>query len=180
VVPEAPLESHEAGLAPAEDGWFVVNVRDAAWFTSEAFGSACRFESPAAWFRELGINIRVLEPGQSNCLYHGESNQEAFLVLAGEAKLLVEEEERPLRQWDFVHLPPWTEHVAVGAGDGPCVILMVGARSDDEKLRYPVSELARRYGASAEQETDSASEAYARFSRPRPARPESWDRLPWA
>jgi len=180
VVREARLEQGESGLEPVEDGWFVANVRDVAWYTSDAFGSACRFESREAQFAELGVNLRVLEPGQSNCLYHGESNQEAFLVLHGEALLLVEGEERPLRQWDFVHLPPMTEHVAVGAGDGTCVILMVGARGEDEKLHYPVSELAARYGASAEQETDSAPEAYARFTRPRPERPASWGRLPWA
>jgi uncharacterized cupin superfamily protein len=180
MVQEARLEPNESGLEPVEDGWFVVNVRDVAWFTSDAFGSACRFESAQASFGELGVNLRVLEPGQPNCLYHGESNQEAFLVLHGEALLLVDGEERPLRQWDFAHLPPMTEHVAVGAGDGPCVILMVGARSEDEKLHYPVSELAARYGASAEQETDSPDEAYARFARPRQGRPASWERLPWA
>src|SRR4051795_8132400 len=119
MVPEARLEQTESGLAPAEEGWFVVNVRDAAWFTNDEGGSACRFESDGAWFRGLGINIRVLEPGRPNCLYHGESQQEAILVLSGEATLLVEGEERPLHQWDFVHLPAWAEHVTVGAGEGP-------------------------------------------------------------
>jgi uncharacterized cupin superfamily protein len=180
VVPEAPLEQTESGLAPAGDGWFVVNVRDAAWRTNEAFASTCIFENPEFWFRELGINVRVLQPGKANCLYHGESQQEAILVLAGEALLLVEGEERPLRQWDFVHLPAWTEHVVVGAGDGPCALLMVGARSEEEKLRYPVSELAARYSASAEQETASAEEAYAPFPASTPGRPAGWDSLPWA
>ena len=92
-------------------------------------------------------------PGEPNCLYHSESQQEAFLVLSGEGKLLVEGEERPIRQWDFVHCPAGTEHVFVGAGDGPCAILMIGARTPDEQLLYPVSELAARYGASAEEET---------------------------
>jgi Cupin domain len=81
-----------------------------------------------------------------------ESDQEAFLVLSGECRLLVEGEERRLRPWDFFHCPSWTEHAFVGAGDGPCVILMAGARSADAQGRYPVSKLAARYGASVEEE----------------------------
>ena len=160
--------------------WFTVNVRDTPWMTHETFGSACRFEDREAPFPQLAINLRVLQPGQPNCLYHQESPQEDFLVLAGECLLLVEGEERPLRAWDFVHSPPGTEHVFVGAGDGPCVILMVGARDPDEKLLYPASELAARYGASAESETTSPEEAYAAYPPPKPERPEGWDELPWA
>ncbi len=177
---EARLEESPSGLKPTTEGWFVLNVRDAAWSTHEAFGSACRFDAPDAQFPDLGINLRVLQPGQPNCLYHSESLQEDFLVLAGECVLLVNGEERPLKAWDFVHCPPGTEHVFVGAGEGPCVILMTGVRSPDEELLYPVSELARRYGASAEQETTSPEEAYAPYARSQPGRPESWDKLPWA
>jgi uncharacterized cupin superfamily protein len=180
VVEEARLEETESGLKPTTDGWFVVNLRDTRWGTHDAFGSACSFESREAPFRQLGINVHVLQPGQPNCLYHGESNQEAFLVLHGECLLLVEGEERRLGQWDFVHLPADTQHVAVGAGDAPCAILMVGARAEDERLLYPESELAARYGASAERETASAEEAYARFNETKPGRPEGWERLPWA
>lgn len=179
-MPEAQLTDSGSGLEPAGDGWFVVNVRDVAWFTSGAFGSACRFESRDASFSQLGINLRVLEPGKSNCLYHTESEQEAFLVLSGECRLLVDGEERLLRPWDFVHCPPGTEHVFVGAGDGPCVVLMTGARSDDGQLLYPVSELAARYGASVEEETPDPKVAYAPFEPPRRERPANWDILPWA
>ena len=177
---EAPLTESESGLEPAGDGWFVVNVRDTAWFTSDAFGSACRFESREAFFPQLGINLRVLEPGKSNCLYHSESLQEAFLVLSGECRLLVDGEERLLGPWDFVHCPAGTEHVFVGAGEGPCVVLMTGARSEDEQLLYPVSELAARYGASVPEETPDPSKAYAPYESPRRERPAYWDSLPWA
>ena len=180
MVEEAQLEETESGLQPVSEGWFVVNVRDARWRRSDVGGAACAFEGPEAWFRQLGITLRVLEPGQANCLYHRESNQEDFLVLAGECLLLVEGKERSLRAWDFFHSPPNTEHVFVGAGEGPCVILMVGARSDDEELFYPVSELARRYGASVEKETDSPEEAYAPFPASEAARPSSWRELSWA
>ena len=177
---EAPLDDSGSGLAPAGDGWFVVNVQDAAWRTSDAFGARCSFESEKFWFRQLGINVSVLEPGQPRCLYHSESLQEAFLVLSGECRLLVEGEERLLRTWDFFHCPPGTVHVFVGAGDGPCAILMVGARSEDEQLLYPVTELAARYGASAEEETSDGEQAYARFEGPQQVRPSYWDSLPWA
>lgn len=161
--------------------WFVVNVRDAPWYTHrDAFGSRCSFESRDAPFEQLGINIRVLEPGQPNCLYHRESLQEDFLVLAGECLLLVAGEERKLQAWDFVHMPPGVEHVFVGAGQGPSVILMVGARSEEEELFYPVSELAQRYGASAEEDTPSPEVAYAKYGHHQPGRPDSWESLPWA
>jgi uncharacterized cupin superfamily protein len=179
-MPEAPLEDSGSGLAPAGDGWFVVNVRDAEWWNSEAFGSGTSFESRSFAFSQLGVNVSVIEPGQPSCLYHSESQQEAFLVLSGECRLLVEGGERLLKAWDFFHCPAGTEHVFVGAGDGPCVILMTGARTTDEKLLYPVSELAARYGASAEEETPDPRQAYARFERSERGRPSYWERLPWA
>ena len=179
-LPEAALADPGSGLVPSGAGWFVVNVRDAEWWTSETFGSGCAFESRDAWFSEFGINVSVLEPGSSNCLYHSESQQEAFLVLSGECKLLVDGDERLLRAWDFVHCPAGTEHVFVGVGEAPSVVLMVGARSQDEKLHYPVSELAAGYGASAEEATADPKQAYARFNRPERARPPYWDQLPWA
>jgi uncharacterized cupin superfamily protein len=177
---EARLEDSGSGRAPVGDGWFVSNVRDARWFSSDRFGSVCVFDSENAWFQQVGINIRVLEPGQPNCFYHSESQQEGSLVLSGECRLLVDGEERLLRQWDFFHCPAGTEHVCVGAGDGPCVILMVGARREDGRILYPVSELAARYGAGVETETANPEEAYARFEPPRPAKPPSWEQLPWA
>src|SRR5437588_8210286 len=79
--------------------WFVVNVRDARWWRHHAFGASCRFESRETPFEQLGVNIRVLQPGEPNCLYHSENLQEDFLVLAGECLLLVDGEERPLRAW---------------------------------------------------------------------------------
>jgi uncharacterized cupin superfamily protein len=184
-VPEAPLEDSGSGLAPAGDGWFVVSVRDAEWWTSEngekrPSGSECAFESREHWFRELGVRLHVLEPGEPNGLYHSESQQEAFLVLSGECTLLVEGEERRLRAWDFFHSPAGTEHIFVGAGDGPCVIFMAGTRSEGAQIRYAVSELAARYGASATEELSEPRQAYADFEPSRRARPSFWDRMPWA
>jgi uncharacterized cupin superfamily protein len=163
MVPEAPLEKTESGLVPKGEGWFVVNAKEARWLEHKTFGSGTTFEGDPE-FEQIGINIGVLEPGQPACLYHRENAQEDFLVLWGECLLLVEGEERRLKAWDFVHCPPWTEHVFVGAGDGPCGILAVGARGREE-IVYPVSELARRHGASAEQETPDPKQAYAPFGR---------------
>ena len=125
---EARLKQNESGLGPVTEGWFVVNTSSAAWLTHDVFGASCGFESPEAEFGELGIRLSVLQPGQPNGLYHAEDTQEDFLVLSGECLLLVEGEERRLRAWDFFHCPPMTEHILVGAGEGPCVILMTGTR----------------------------------------------------
>ncbi len=157
-------------------------MRDAEWWFSERRGARCAFESeygdPPVEFAQFGINVTVLEPGQTG-LYHAESNQEAFLILSGECALLVEDEERRLRPWDFFHSPPWTEHAFVGAGEGACVILMVGSRSGT-RVHYPVSELAARYGASVAEETSDWRQAYATVERFRRERPPNWARLPWA
>ena len=179
---EARLEDSGSGLTPVTEGWFVVNVRDAEWWFAESRGARCAFENeygnPPLEFGGLGINLTVLEPGQTT-LYHAEENQEDFLVLSGECALIVEDEERRLRAWDFFHAPPWTEHAFVGAGDGPCVILMTGARSGPG-VRYPVSGPAARYGASVAKETSDWRQAYANAELFRRVRPPSWASLPWA
>ena len=138
-----------------------------------------RPELPVHRFAQLGIILHVLQPGQPSGLYHAESKQEDFLVLAGECLLLVEGEERLLRAWDFVHCPPGTAHAFVGAGDGPCVIFMTGARTREKDTVYPRSDVARRHGAGVETETHSPSEAYGRFPHWQPERPESERGLPW-
>jgi uncharacterized cupin superfamily protein len=190
MVEEARLEAVDSGLTPATEGWFVVNARDAAWLRSDAFGARCLFEADTPVvrtrpdldvhrFAEVGFTLAVLVPGGPSGLYHAESNQEDFLVLAGECLLLVEGEERPLRAWDFVHCPPGTAHAFVGAGAGPCVIVMTGARSAGKTTVYPASQLARGHGAGVETETASPVEAYARFPHWRVGRPDAWDGLPW-
>ena len=45
MVGEARLEAVDSGLAPLSDGWFVVNVGEAAWLTNDAFGARCVFEA---------------------------------------------------------------------------------------------------------------------------------------
>jgi uncharacterized cupin superfamily protein len=169
-VPEAPLSRQDGGgLLPDAEGWFVVNVADAQATSSERFGTSSRFERPPeVRFPDFGFNVRVLEPGQPASLYHRENAQEVFLVLSGECVAIVEDEERPLRKGDLLYMPPGTAHVLVGAGDGPSTVIMAGTRKDPEELLYPVSELAARYGASAERETPSEDEAYGDTRAPRP------------
>jgi uncharacterized cupin superfamily protein len=178
-VPEARLEDTGGGLAPATEGWFVVNVRDSSWVTSDGRGACCIFEGGEVAFAELGYTLAVLEPGRSAGRYHREGTQEAFLVLQGECLLIVEGQERTLRTWDFFHCPPWTEHVLVGAGEGPCVIFMTGHHTDPDKLVYPRSELALRHGAGVEVETTKSAEAYAEFPKWEPRKPD-FTGLPWA
>ena len=177
MVPEAPLESTEHGLAPNGDGWFVLNARDARWRNGGPRGAVCGFEGEPE-FPQVGINLRVLAPGQPMAMYHWEADQEDFLVLAGQALLIVEGKERPLRQWDFVHCPPRTKHVIVGAGDRQCLLLAVGARdrsTGPDWGAYTVDDVALRHGAGVEQETTESKQAYARFPPREPTRyREGW------
>lgn len=130
-------------------------------------------------FDQLGFTLAVLEPDKPSGIYHAESSQENFLVLAGTCLLLIEEQEHRLRAWDFVHCPPHTRHIFVGAGDGPCVIFMTGARREDDTLLYPVSEVAAAHGASVAEETPAPAAAYQRFPKWRVGRPNAWEQLPW-
>jgi uncharacterized cupin superfamily protein len=164
---EAKLVETEHGLVPEGEGWFVLNAREGRWYTGEGRGAVCAFEGETG-FPQLGINVRVFEPGEVMGMYHWEADQEDFLVLLGEALLLVEGEERPLRQWDFVHCPAGTEHIILGAGDGPCVVLAVGARDRSvgpDWGGYPVNETALRHNAGVEEATTDSDIAYARFAR---------------
>jgi uncharacterized cupin superfamily protein len=167
-VPEASLRRGDHGLEPAGDGWFVLNSADAPWIERPGRGFYSEFEGfeGAADFPQLGINITVLGPGEPIGMYHYENAQEDFLVLAGEAVLLIEGQERPLRRWDFVHCPPRTEHIIIGAADGPCAVLCVGARMPAQEREwgaYTVDEAALRRGVGVEQQTSDAGTAYARF-----------------
>jgi len=177
MAPEAALEPTEHGLVPHGEGWFVLNAREASWRHVEGRSAVVDFEGEPA-FSQLGINLSVLQPGESLGMYHWEADQEDFLVLAGEALLIVEGEERPLRRWDFVHCPPGTKHIIVGAGDAPCLVLAVGARrrsTGRDWGGYTVDETARRHGVSVEQDTTDPHEAYARFPQRRPTRHrEGW------
>ena len=186
MVDQARLEAVASGLAPVTPGWFVVNARDAAWVNNDHWGGVCIFESDDFVLRgrpdlteyvkpEAGFTLRVLPPGRSS-LYHAESVQEDFLVLQGECLAIVENEERRLRPWDFVHCPPGTGHAFVCVGDSPCVILATGNRRDDHERIYPRSETALRYGASVEADTKTPE----RRGEWRVERPPEWDELPWA
>jgi uncharacterized cupin superfamily protein len=160
-VPEARLVETDVGMKPEGDGWFVVNIADAMSMGIDESQYGFVFEGAPRAFPHFGINVTMLGPGKPAAMYHAEAGQEAFLVLEGECVLIVEEQERRLRQWDFVHSPPHTAHVIVGAGHGPCAVLMVGARDAGPGLVYPASRLAARYGASVEEDTEAGAEAYA-------------------
>jgi quercetin dioxygenase-like cupin family protein len=176
VVPEAPLEENEYGLMPAGAGWFVLSCREARWVDTGGLGKSPALQGRGD-FAQLGLGLTVLEPGEPLSMYHWETDQEDFLILAGEALLIIEGEKRQLRQWDFVHCPPGTPHVIVGAGDGPCILFAVGALENhtsgsrvdgtlegrDDWGAYTVDEAAIRHNAGVEEETNDAAVAYARF-----------------
>ena len=173
MVPEASLEQTDVGIVPTGDGWFVLNAKDARWYHAEGRSAFCDFEGDAE-FAQLGFNISVMGPGEAMAMYHWEADQEDFLVVSGEGLLIVEGEERSLRTWDFVHCPPDTKHVIIGAGDKPCVVVAVGARDRSvggpDWGGYTVDEVARRHGVSVEQETNEPKEAYAHLTRRQPTR----------
>lgn len=161
-VKEASSAETPYGRYITSEGWFVLNLAEALAVRNEEKGGATYPIEPREFpFPDVGVHVSVLWPGDPNALYHSEDAQEGFLVLSGECTLIVEEEERPLRQWDYFHCPAGTHHVIVGAGDTPCAILMIGARPEVEALHYPVSEMAARHGASATKETTDGDEAYA-------------------
>lgn len=171
MVSESQPEPTEQGLVSRGAGWFVLNARHARWYHGQGRSAFCDLEGEQD-FAQLGININVLDPGVPMAMYHWEADQEDFLVLAGEALLIIEGEERPLRQWDFVHCPAKAKHTILGAGDGPCVVLAVGARvlsvDNPDWGGYTVDEVALRHDAGVEEDTTDPKEAYSRFTKREP------------
>lgn len=171
MIREAKLEQTDHGLVPHGDGWYVLNMRDAAWRHVDGRGAvalvADDFENVRR-FEQLGVNPFVIQPGEPMSLYHWETDQEDLLVVSGEAVLVVEGEERPLRTWDLVHLPPNTKHAVIGAGRGPCLVIAVGARehsNEPHSLGFSVDEIAKRHGASVVEDTMDGGVAYGPLPR---------------
>lgn len=177
MVLEAQLESTEHGLRPKGDGWFVLNARDTRWRAAKGRGSYAIFEGEEE-FPQVGIHLVALGPGEPMTMYHWEADQEDFLLLAGEGLLIIEGEERPLRQWDFVHCPVGTNHAIVAAESSPCLVLAVGARERSVGPgwgAYTVDEAALRHNACVVEETSDAKKAYAALGPRKPvAYREGW------
>jgi uncharacterized cupin superfamily protein len=157
--------------------WFVLNAREALWFDRGPRGFVASFDTDDDEFPQVGINLFVLGPGEPMSMYHWEADQEDFLVLSGEALLIVEGKEQPLRPWDLAHTPAGVPHTIVGAGSGPCVVLAIGAREHQDGEGwggYPVDDTASRHGAGVDVETTKAEEAYARFPKRQPSEYGGW------
>ena len=176
MIPESKPGKTEHGLLPKGDGWFVLNMRDAVWRHADGRGAVCLvlddFEN-APQAEQLGVNPFVLNPGEPMAMYHWEADQEDFLILSGEAVLVIEGAERRLRAWDFVHCPVGANHVIVGAGTGPCAVLCVGVRdrsTGPDWGGYTADPAAIRHGAGVEEDTTDPDTAYARFPARRPSR----------
>ena len=177
MVPEAEIKHTEHGLVPTGDGWYVLNARDSRWYHSDGRGAFCDLEGEQD-FPQVGVNVQVLLPGQPMAMYHWEVDQEDFLVVSGEALLIVEGEERTLRGWDFFHCATLTKHTIVGAGDGPCIVIAIGARANQEGPGwggYTVDETAARHEVSVDEDTNEPEKAYANWVRRQQARyREDW------
>jgi uncharacterized cupin superfamily protein len=170
---EARIEKTPEGQVPVGAGWFILNLGEMAWETVPGFGVWLGFEDPSQ--PRVGVHVHVLQPGETNGYYHAEAAQEGFLVLSGECIAVVESEERRMRQWDYFHSPPGTEHITVGAGDEPCAILMFGSPDPKRKVSWIANEVAAKHGASVARTTSDGTEVYGddvpEFARVPPPKP---------
>jgi uncharacterized cupin superfamily protein len=159
---EARIEDTEQGRLPADEGWFILNLGEMPWGTVPGFGMWRDFDWGERSSGEpgIGVHIHVLRPGENFGYYHAEEAQEGFIVLSGECLSIVEGQERSMRQWDYLHSPPGTAHVMIGAGNRPCVLLMFGSPDPRRKIEWIANEVAARHGASVERTTGVDREAY--------------------
>jgi uncharacterized cupin superfamily protein len=174
---EAAMVQTDAGTRPEAEGWFILNLAEVAWQTTEGGGTWSLLEPEERRFGQFGIGVHVLPPGEMPGFYHWESDQEGFLVLSGACVAVVEGQERRMGRWDYLHCPPGTAHIMIGAeGDEPCAVLMVGARTADKLTRYPPDPVAAAHGASVT--TDAADldlrAAYAQW----PVQPRTFRDVP--
>ena len=159
---EAQIEDIADGHVPVDGGWFILNLGEMAWETVPGFGTWRGFDPPDADPSQpgIGVHVHVLQPGEAPGYYHAEEAQEGFIVLSGECVAIVEGQERRMRRWDYLHSPPGTGHITVGAGDEPCAILMFGSPDPRRKVAWIADGTAARYGASVANTTGQAAEAY--------------------
>lgn len=153
----------------------MINLTDAPAIGAPRGATFIRLEPEGVTWPDSGVNVQVMEPGEPNGRYHSEPVQEDFLVLYGECIAIVDDKQHALGQWDFLHCPAGCGHVFVGAGEGPCAVLMIGSRRA-EAVHYSVNEAAARYGASVSEDTDDPAQAYAdwRAEGPDVAVPNPW------
>jgi uncharacterized cupin superfamily protein len=149
----------------------VTNLSEARTFSHSRGVTHLSLEPEGVIWPDTGVSVQIMQPGKPNARYHSEPVQEDFLVLDGECIAILDGEERRLQQWDYVHCPAGTEHAFVGAGDRPCVLLMIGSRREDAP-HYPVNESAAKYDASVKSPTSDPAEAYADW------RQEPWQSAP--
>jgi quercetin dioxygenase-like cupin family protein len=158
---EARIEDTPEGQRPATGGWYIRNLGELAWSTVEGYGAWYDFGDRSDPSKPgIGVHVHVLQPGEANGYYHAEDAEEGFLVLSGECIAIVEGEERRLGRWDYFHSPPWTEHIMIGAGDGPCAILMFGSPDPRRKVSWIANETAAKHGASVAETTSDGAEVY--------------------
>jgi mannose-6-phosphate isomerase-like protein (cupin superfamily) len=177
VVEEAEIEETEVGLLPKTQGWFIMSALETRWFDKPGQGHSVSLTGyneyeAETFFPMLGMSIRVAGPGDATTTYHWETEQEGFLVLSGEGIAIIEGEERPLKQWDFVHCPPGTRHAFAG-GEPPLVLLCASSRQfqkDGPWGYYCFDETAAKYNAASPEDTQDGEIAYARFAEVRKTR----------
>ena len=142
---------------------------------AEGRGARLTFEGDTE-FPQVGVSLFVLAPGEPMGIYHWEADQEDFLVLSGEALLIVEGDERPAPV-GLRPLPGADQPRHRRRGRRALRRARVGAR--EHQRDEGVGRLSSRGGRAAprrgvERETNDAAEAYAGLTRKPTACRDGW------
>jgi hypothetical protein len=160
-VNEASSEETPYGRYITSDGWFVLNIADAlAVRNDEKGGATYPLEPRESPFRDVGIRVPSSRRANRTRSTTPKACRKGFSCSRASARSSWRRTNGRCGSGTTSTVQPVRASVIVGAGDGPCSILMLGARPDVE-VRYPVSEVAAKYDASAVKDTDDADEAYA-------------------
>ena len=80
----------------------------------------------------FGLNLILLQPGQTGRIHRHERQEEVYLVLEGELTLIVEGEEHVLGRGSLARLAPKTRRQLTNPGSERVVLLALGAYGEHE------------------------------------------------
>nr|WP_295077062.1 cupin domain-containing protein [uncultured Roseateles sp.] len=92
--------------------------------------------------RKLGCGVDTVAPGQQSCPYHFHHTQEEmFIVLAGDGTLRVAGEMLPIKTGDVIFIPcgPDYPHQILNTSNAPLSYLSISTQERPEVCEYPDS-----------------------------------------